>query len=306
MDLLLKTGQAAEVGGVSRKALRIYMERGLVEPTAVDEHSGYCYFDIMQSARIDLVTHLQSVGMSLDAIQDVSEWGSISHLREQIAASKAELEQQQRALEVALWAADDMLASCDTALGEPVLDQVMLASLPACKILAFDIDNTAIGTSASALSQPQWWEWMKRQVKQAIAENHWPAVLYRNVGCVISPEKLLVPGAWKERAFVYVDERFSECAEQWIEVPAGEHLVIYRDGSIKPACSADGDVYIERLLDYAQAKGLEPCGALLIDSVCDYQHLLSPKMPALQRYRLPVKRSARSSANRSSTSAAVS
>lgn len=67
----LTSGQMAEANGVSRKALRVYREKGILEPHHVGPDSDRTFYDIRQSKKLDLVARLQGMGMSLDEIKAI-------------------------------------------------------------------------------------------------------------------------------------------------------------------------------------------------------------------------------------------
>ena len=60
MDLQkLTVGQMAELNQVSEQTLRLYDREGLLKPRLTDERTGYRYYHILQSARLDLIPNLK-------------------------------------------------------------------------------------------------------------------------------------------------------------------------------------------------------------------------------------------------------
>lgn len=72
MDLLT-TGAFARASGLTRKALRLYDELGLLRPAVVDESTGYRYYGRDQLAHATLVAWLRRVGMPLARIRSVCD-----------------------------------------------------------------------------------------------------------------------------------------------------------------------------------------------------------------------------------------
>lgn len=68
---LLPIGRFSQLTRLSVKGLRLYDERGLLEPTFVDPASGYRYYDSSQAARAEAIRVLRGVGMSLEQIGEV-------------------------------------------------------------------------------------------------------------------------------------------------------------------------------------------------------------------------------------------
>lgn len=92
----LSIGAMAKVNGVTPRALRIYQQKGIVEPLYVDEQTGNRYYDIHQSRQIDMIHELQDIGFSLDEIEEVSRQKSLGGLRDKARDHLAQIEEQQR------------------------------------------------------------------------------------------------------------------------------------------------------------------------------------------------------------------
>ena len=54
-DNLFPIGRFAFISGLSRRTLRFYDERGLLEPAYVDEWTGYRYYSLDQLAVADSI-----------------------------------------------------------------------------------------------------------------------------------------------------------------------------------------------------------------------------------------------------------
>ena len=66
----LSIGQMARLNGVSEQALRLYDKVGLFSPMYRDRENGYRYYDIRQSAQLDMIQHMKALGMSLKDIRE--------------------------------------------------------------------------------------------------------------------------------------------------------------------------------------------------------------------------------------------
>jgi serine/threonine protein phosphatase PrpC len=69
---LMSSGEFARASGLSRKALRLYDELGLLPPAQVDPASLYRFYDPAQLEQARLVAWLRRLGMPLVAIRSVS------------------------------------------------------------------------------------------------------------------------------------------------------------------------------------------------------------------------------------------
>lgn len=63
----------AQLNHVSEQTLRLYDREGLLKAQEVDSESGYRYYHILQSARIDLIQNMKRYGLTLKQIRDMLE-----------------------------------------------------------------------------------------------------------------------------------------------------------------------------------------------------------------------------------------
>ncbi len=93
---LLTTGAFAREAGLSRKALRVYEEHGVLVPAAVDAHTGYRYYEREQLSTARLVARLRAIDMPLPQVREVcglpgpAAAAAVAAFRDGIANSAAE------------------------------------------------------------------------------------------------------------------------------------------------------------------------------------------------------------------------
>ena len=67
---LFKIGEIAKILGVTRKAILVYEEMGLLTPAVKDEASGYRYYTADNMTQIRAIRSLQTLGLSLAEIRE--------------------------------------------------------------------------------------------------------------------------------------------------------------------------------------------------------------------------------------------
>jgi serine/threonine protein phosphatase PrpC len=93
---LLTTGAFAREAGLSRKALRVYEEHGVLVPAAVDAQTGYRYYEPEQLRTARLAARLRRIDMPLSLVRDVcalpgpAAAAAVAAFRDGIASSAAE------------------------------------------------------------------------------------------------------------------------------------------------------------------------------------------------------------------------
>ena len=102
----LSIGQMARLNGLSEQMLRLYDKAGLFSPMYRDAENGYRYYDIRQSAQLDMIQHMKALGMSLKDIREqmthfeLDMFKTILHRNlEELELRSRELMYQRRAIE---------------------------------------------------------------------------------------------------------------------------------------------------------------------------------------------------------------
>ena len=68
-------GQMARMNHISEQTLRLYDREGLLSPLGRDEKNGYRYYDIRQSAQLDMIQYMKALGMPLKEIRvQMKKW----------------------------------------------------------------------------------------------------------------------------------------------------------------------------------------------------------------------------------------
>lgn len=69
-ETLFKVGEVTKIVGVTRKALMVYEQMGLLNPAVKDEESGYRYYSADNMTQIRSIRSLQALGLSLKEVAE--------------------------------------------------------------------------------------------------------------------------------------------------------------------------------------------------------------------------------------------
>lgn len=93
MDLQrLTIGQMAQLNHISEQTLRLYDKEGLLKAQEVDLNSGYRFYHILQSARLDLIQNLKMYGLTLKQIKDILNSNNIDAIKKQLECQEKEID----------------------------------------------------------------------------------------------------------------------------------------------------------------------------------------------------------------------
>ena len=102
----LKIGEFSKMMQVTVKTLRLYEQKGLLQPDEVDEWTGYRYYNISQMQRLLFIRSLQGIGFSLAEIKEIFDNNPtippLEQLEQKIVDCQRQLHMLQRRLQLLL------------------------------------------------------------------------------------------------------------------------------------------------------------------------------------------------------------
>lgn len=284
----LTCGQMAKANCVSEKALRFYRKKGILEPECVDASTGFRYYGIVQSTKLDMISHLQCMGFSLDEIKGINDRHDIGHLRDEAVRRLAGIQQQRQELDMAERLAADLIDDCSSYLDMPPCYHPVLENIADRYILEFDLAESVKEMAGGGLTASDRWEWALRSVKKTILERGWPITLFRKVGFIADRNKLLDPDTWIERLFVFVDPSFGECFEHARLLPGGTHIVYYIDKGYDPQGESRDNARFEAMEAFAKENGFIVSGDSYCEAISRYQRFFHTGLDSFSRYCMPI------------------
>ena len=97
----LTTGQIAELSNISKKALFLYEEKGMITPDHIDAETGYRYYSYAQCGKINVIKQMQSIGMSIADIREMLEERNLVQCEKLFRAQIEKLEIQKQQISLA-------------------------------------------------------------------------------------------------------------------------------------------------------------------------------------------------------------
>lgn len=276
MDLQkLTIGQMAELNHISEQTLRLYDREGLLKPRYTDEKTGYRYYHITQSARLDLIQNMKVYGMTLRRIRaflDNNDADSLQKLLlEQAAHVNERIEQLSRSRAAILRTLDNFKRY----EAMPRNGEIFVEFIPerhiyryTCDVNYFDQDE--IG-----------YEYMLRQMKQHLVNNNMPLSYFSNIGTIIRKEQLLSGTMFSNEVFLFVDGKDEAHGSELI--PAATYVCL---------CSSEfsrEEENVRRLMDYVRSRGCQVTGDYLCEVIIDFPVLEFDKRQMFYKTQIPVR-----------------
>lgn len=204
------------------QALQYYEKIGLFNPVYVDQENGYRYYEIHQSARLDAIRLLQSLGFSLKEIQEILEVDNEAFsIYEALEHRKIELKQ----LEIEVQRQKEIVASYmeayKTYQKKKETKSIEILSMPERKILPQQYDANIYEMTNGA------YEYQLRVFREQLYKIGVPSLYFSHVGSTITKENFLAKKYQSEHMFVFIS--MEDTYENEKILPAHKYVVIYCD-----------------------------------------------------------------------------
>lgn len=276
MDLQkLSIGQMAELNHVSEQTLRLYDKEGLLVPRCVDPVTGYRYYHIIQSAKLDLIQNMKVYGMTLRQIRSFLDSNDPAALREMLSEQAASIEERIRQLRRSQSAITRTLDNYRRYEAMPRNGEIFLEYIPERRIFRYSCDVNYFDQDESG------YEYMLRQMKTNLVANNMPLSYFTNIGTIIRREHLVPDALFSNEVFLFVDEGDSSQAMETL--PAASYLCLCSDEFIMEAEN------VRRLLDYVQTRGCEIAGDYICEVVVDFPMLDFNRRRMFYKAQIPVR-----------------
>ena len=276
MDLQkLSIGQMAELNHVSEQTLRLYDKEGLLVPRCVDPVTGYRYYHIIQSAKLDLIQNMKIYGMTLRQIRSFLDSNDPSALRALLTEQADSIEERIRQLRRSQSAITRTLDNYRRYEAMPRNGEIFLEYIPERRIFRYSCDVNYFDQDESG------YEYMLRQMKTNLVANNMPLSYFTNIGTIIRREHLVPDALFSNEVFLFVDEDDSSQAMETL--PAASYLCLCSDEFSMEAAN------VRRLLDYVQTRGCEIAGDYICEVVVDFPMLDFDRRRMFYTAQIPVR-----------------
>lgn len=276
MDLQkLSIGQMAELNHVSEQTLRLYDKEGLLVPRCVDPVTGYRYYHIIQSAKLDLIQNMKVYGMTLRQIRSFLDSNDPAALRALLTEQADSIEDRIRQLRRSQSAITRTLDNYRRYEAMPRNGEIFLEYIPERRIFRYNCDVNYFDQDESG------YEYMLRQMKTNLVANNMPLSYFTNIGTIIRREHLVPDALFSNEVFLFVDEDDSSQAMETL--PAASYLCLCSDEFSMESAN------VRRLLDYVQTRGCEIAGDYICEVVVDFPMLDFDRRRMFYKAQIPVR-----------------
>ena len=233
-----------------------YDNVGLFSPMYRDRENGYRYYDIRQSAQLDMIQHMKALGMSLKDIREQMKHFDPDMLRNILYRNLDAIDQKAQELMYRRRAIERTLESYEWYENAPPDGTIVLEYIP--RRLTYMTDS-GVNFYDYGIDV---YEKILRELKKNLIANQLSPIYFYNAGTVMKKEALLAGRFCSTEIFVLVDKGFVK--ESLItQIPASTYLCIYCNSFDK-----EKD-YIERLLEEIRTREYRITGDYICEVVAE-------------------------------------
>ena len=216
----LSIGKMAALNHITVQTLRHYDKIGLLKPLRVDEETGYRYYDIKQSAILDMIQYMKSLGMSLEQIREQFRKEDIEEIQDILRKQSRNIDNEIGRLHQMKRGVEACIRSYGRYLRMPDEGAITLETIPARKVFCYD---GGINIYDHGLDT---YEYILRELKKQVIIADLPMVYFCNVGSILRKEMIDAGKFESSEIFVFVDDDFED--QEGIEViPGGNYVCTY-------------------------------------------------------------------------------
>ena len=269
----LTIGQMAKLNHISEQSLRLYDREGLLSPFVKDGSTGYRYYHIIQSARLDMIQYMKAYGMTLREIGEYLNRNNPSEIKDILKRQENYIDESIADLERSKRAVTRTLENYKRYETLPKNGLPFLEYISERKIYRYASKNNFFETDFAG------YEYMLRELKEHLINSKLAMTYFCNVGTIMKKDKLLSGNFYANEVFLFIDEEI----ENKLEIlPATTYYCL---------CSENFDDEREnaiRLLNEIRDKGFTVNGDYVCEVIIDFPVFDVESRKMFYKIQIPV------------------
>lgn len=272
----LNIGQMAKLNHISEQTLRLYDKLGIITPCRRGVENSYRYYDIRQSAQLDMIQYMKSLGMNLKDIKKQLDNKDMGWLQEILSQKKNQIDAQIRDLKFQKRAVERTIESFERYENSPPDGTIILEYIQKRQMYSIDSKINFYDYGIEI------YEEILRELKESLIANNLPQIYFCNAGSIMHMENLSMLNFFSTEVFVFVDGDF--VSEDLITtIPSNNYLCIYCD------CFQKEKKYALKLLETIKDQGYTICGDYICEVIAELPMMEKSERGMFLRLQIPVK-----------------
>ncbi len=271
----LTIGQMAELNQVTRQTLRHYETEGLLIPYYTDPDSGYRYYHINQSAKLDMIQYLKLCGMSLQQVKAEFESANIDEIPVFLMTQLGYIDESLCRLNQSRHTIARTLENYKRYKLLPQNQKIFHEIIPERKIYVHTSSMNYFDKNDSG------YEMMLRELKCSLVNKKLPTNYFCNIGTIIRKQYIEKRVLYANEVFMFVDDDYN----------VNDSVEIIPEGMYVGICAEDfdrEDEFAERLFDYIHDNDYIIMGDYICEVVAEFPMFDKTPRSMLYKIQIPI------------------
>jgi len=277
MNDLIPIGKMASANRVTIATLRLYDQMGLLKPAYIDPDSGYRYYNIKQTSRLDFIRYMRELDLSLADIQSILEKEDITLIEEKLIEKNNQIHQQLRELKAMREAVDRTIQSIERYRKSPASGTISLEFIDQRYILYTPCKVNFYETGIEA------YEKTIQELRAGLMEKGLPQLLSYSLGTSILKKDFEEGRFIADKVFIFGDRNLENYGENIRLLDSGMYACIYLDNfNDEISCAL-------RLKDYCREHGYALDGDYICEELTEFNVFDMKQRSMYLRLQIPVR-----------------
>ena len=274
---LIPIGKMATANKVTIATLRLYDQMGLLKPAFIDPDSGYRYYTIQQTSRLDFIRYMRELGLSLADIQSILEKEDVTLIEEKLIEKNNQIHQQLRELKAMHEAVDRTIQSIERYRKSPASGMISLEFIDQRYILYAPCAVNFYETGIVA------YEKIIHDLRTDLMEKGLPQILSYNLGTSILLSDFEAGRFIPDQVFIFGDRHLQDYGDAIRVLDSGMYACIYLD-------SFDAEISAAlKLKEYCRDQGYALTGDYICEELTEFNVFDMHRRNMFLRLQIPVK-----------------
>lgn len=274
---LIPIGKMATANKVTIATLRLYDQMGLLKPAFTDPDSGYRYYTIQQTSRLDFIRYMRELGLSLADIQSILEKEDVTLIEEKLIEKNNQIHQQLRELKAMHEAVDRTIQSIERYRKSPASGMISLEFIDQRYILYAPCAVNFYETGIVA------YEKIIHDLRTDLMEKGLPQILSYNLGTSILLSDFEAGRFIPDQVFIFGDRHLQDYGDAIRVLDSGMYACIYLDSFDEEISAA------LKLKEYCRDQGYALTGDYICEELTEFNVFDMHRRNMFLRLQIPVK-----------------
>ena len=274
---LIPIGKMATANKVTIATLRLYDQMGLLKPAFTDPDSGYRYYTIQQTSRLDFIRYMRELGLSLADIQSILEKEDVTLIEEKLIEKNNQIHQQLRELKAMHEAVDRTIQSIERYRKSPASGMISLEFIDQRYILYAPCAVNFYETGIVA------YEKIIHDLRTGLMEKGLPQILSYNLGTSILLSDFEAGRFIPDQVFIFGDRHLQDYGDAIRVLDSGMYACIYLDSFDEEISAA------LKLKEYCRDQGYALTGDYICEELTEFNVFDMHRRNMFLRLQIPVK-----------------